>query len=590
MSTDRQDTSIAIQKMRLKELAEREGYEIIQSYSDEGCSGSRETAKRTDWLKLLASSPTAEWEVVLCYNRSRFSRLDSIEEGFAKQTLREAGKRLHTAVEGPVDWETSTGRIIDTIHSEASNDYAAKVGYTTLEGKLNSFLRSGTFGQKCPYGMSRRLVDQNGQVHMVSRKEKCNKPRNWTQTFVPGDPVEVEAVRWLFQTYATKDVGYRWMARQLNAKGIPSASGVKWCAELVRRILLHRVYIGASALGKTGQGRFARLQGDQIVKSEYGKGVTKKQAIIREGIHQGIVDRELWDLVQAKIERHAKQAPHKSRGEGGYALLGILFCGHCGKPLYGRPNIGAKGSHLVTYTCKNALNYGSEIGCRQWMVRETDMLELIIDRLTKEVDQRMLAANSVRRPTPERQLASNPAAEFEKKLKDLDRKITVGAERFLLAPDDLVPEIRTKLDEWKAERTRVAEQIEEVRRRIPRLETALKEWQQWFRAIQKKLIVFKAGPADGKTRNNRLAFTPEAFRETLRRFGCRVYCWWRQVSQCRWSLDRVRMQLGAILTGNSSVGSAAPNDTNRSEMVWCGDRNGRMVISGSPGGSRPRAL
>jgi DNA invertase Pin-like site-specific DNA recombinase len=35
-STDRQDTSI--QKMRLKELADREGYEIIQSYAEEGGS------------------------------------------------------------------------------------------------------------------------------------------------------------------------------------------------------------------------------------------------------------------------------------------------------------------------------------------------------------------------------------------------------------------------------------------------------------------------------------------------------------------------------------------------------------------------
>jgi DNA invertase Pin-like site-specific DNA recombinase len=100
MSTDQQTTSTPIQRACLLELAQQEGYEIVQWYTDEGCTGSRKTQKRAGWLRLLAEAPAAQWQVVLCHSYSRLSRYDSIEAGYAKQVLRKAKKTIHCAVEG----------------------------------------------------------------------------------------------------------------------------------------------------------------------------------------------------------------------------------------------------------------------------------------------------------------------------------------------------------------------------------------------------------------------------------------------------------------------------------------------------------
>lgn len=543
MSTDKQDTSIEIQRKRLLELAEKEGYEIIEWYVDEGCSGSRHTEKRVGWLRLLAEAPTAEWQVVLCFNRSRFSRLDSIEEGFAKQTLREAGKKLHTAQEGMMDWTTSSGRMIDVIHTEASNDYAAKVGYATLEGKLNAFLKGKSYGQKCPYAMARRLVDNKGEVHVLSRKENLSKPKDWTQTFIPGDPLEIETVQWIFQTFASKDVGYRWIGRELNAKGIPSPGDKKWCAEIVGRILTNATYVGDTVLGRRVVGKFARLDGDKVIKTDYARGEEVREGLVRKDSHQGIIDRELWDRVQEKIKRNSMQLPHLARGEGGYALKGIVFCGHCGLPLYGLRNKGPRKKGLTTYVCKNAVRYGNESGCAQWTIRERDILPFVIGRLTSEIDMRLLALTSVQPPATERNKKS-PTELLEKKIRDLDKKIAQGTERFLLAPVELVENIKAMLDGWGAERKQLADQLEKSKDKAPSVEAQLKEWQAWFAATKGQLIHVQKSPEFGAKFEEGLRFTPEGFRETLRRFGCRVYCWWTQRSSRRYVVERIRVLLG----------------------------------------------
>ena len=46
-----------------------------------------------------------------------------------------------------------------------------------------------------------------------------------------------EVVQWLFETYASTDVGFRWLARELNAKGVATARGGKWAATQVSAIL-----------------------------------------------------------------------------------------------------------------------------------------------------------------------------------------------------------------------------------------------------------------------------------------------------------------------------------------------------------------
>jgi site-specific DNA recombinase len=300
-------SSIEIQRAAVLEMAEREGYEIVQWYVDEGLTGSRKSTKRPQWCKLLVDAPVADWEVVLVYTLSRFSRLDSIEARSAKQILMEAGKKIHAVVEGVVDWDTATGRIIDTIRCEVAHDYSRKLGHATLRGKLHTFMHGKHIPKHCPYGYARRVTDPHGHQHDISRKEKFAVPKGWTTILVHGDPEEIEVARWVFHAFATHVWTIAGLARQLNDRAVPAPMGGRWLPSAIVRLLANDAYVGDTRFGRRSSGKFYRLVGDKVVKADHNALIKHQEGLVRRNTHAPIIDREMWDLVQAKLNRRSSK-------------------------------------------------------------------------------------------------------------------------------------------------------------------------------------------------------------------------------------------------------------------------------------------
>ena len=129
MSSDQQDTSISQQKRQLTEFAKGR-FEIAPDaiYKDEGKSGSKNTEKRTDFLRMLSDAPKANGQRYPLPGRLPITSVASTRSrGPHKKTLRDAGKKLHTLIEGEIDWNSTTGRIVDTVLSEAQHDYSVQV-------------------------------------------------------------------------------------------------------------------------------------------------------------------------------------------------------------------------------------------------------------------------------------------------------------------------------------------------------------------------------------------------------------------------------------------------------------------------------
>ena len=81
--------------------------------------------------------------------------------------------------------------------------------------------------------MARKIVDNRGTESIMPRvrKELTNRT-GWKATLIAGDPEEVKVVRWLYETFDTRDIGFRWLAAELNRQRNHSplaASGArKW--------------------------------------------------------------------------------------------------------------------------------------------------------------------------------------------------------------------------------------------------------------------------------------------------------------------------------------------------------------------------
>jgi Recombinase zinc beta ribbon domain len=250
----------------------------------------------------------------------------------------------------------------------------------------------------------------------------------------------------------------------------------------------------------------------------------------------------LWVRVQAKKQRR-KDAHSHSHKEGGYLLKGVLYCGNCGKPLYGNPNRNGKKSGMVIYVCKTAVKYGPQCSCGQWSVREEDILPFIVGRLLEEIDRKVLFEASTR--PPRHRKPRKDVTGLERKLTDLARKIDLGTERFLTASLDLVPDLSRKLSEWKEARESAQAEIEKTRQECdPSWEQTLKKRHAWLESMKAKLLHIETVKRSGKHGySTGVYFTTDSFREFLISHGCRVDIWWSKKSACRWQIAKIRIRL-----------------------------------------------
>lgn len=535
MSDISQDTSIEQQLQQIEAFARREGFQIIKIYKDEGKSGSHSVEKRINFLELLAdisSGKFPEVHAICCLDLSRFGRLDSIEGAFAKKILREAGVVLVTVLDGVIDWREQTDRIIDAVLSEAQHDFSFRLSQKTLKGKLKAFQDGTSYGYKLPYGFARLITADDGSTRLVRRREKFTKPKGWSCEVVEGAQDEIEIVEWMFQEFDEKDVGFRWLASELNQKKIPSPTGKKWHSKVVQDLLQNEKYIGDLTLGKSGDGKFWRLSGDEVVRAE-GKSGKKKAPLIRKGVLPRIVEVELFDRVQKKIEARRASGSYGGK-KGGYILKDILHCGSCGRPLYGNRNTSKPGtvkrkSGKTIYVCKTAIAYGKSCDCGQWSVFESEMLEFLSFYATQLIDPLELGKAMQAKSVPPLQ---KQVAQIQRALDELAKKIERGAENFLIAPTELTAELSSKLQAWKEERKALENELHESLEVKPELDQIRK-----LADLRDQLLTLP-------TTDKELSIRKDSFRRLMRDCAVRVDVWWKRSSENRWEVERIRLQIG----------------------------------------------
>src|SRR5262249_19835927 len=101
--SESQETSIPDQRRAVEKFAAEKGYTMVRSYVDDGISGDN-TEKRAGFLQMHHDAQhLRDFKVILCWDKARFGRFDSLEYGYYCHPLRKAGVVLVTVTEGAVD-------------------------------------------------------------------------------------------------------------------------------------------------------------------------------------------------------------------------------------------------------------------------------------------------------------------------------------------------------------------------------------------------------------------------------------------------------------------------------------------------------
>jgi DNA invertase Pin-like site-specific DNA recombinase len=371
-STDLQERSIPDQKKAVERWASDNGYRITRWYVDDAISGT--SAKGREQFERMISDAERgrDFDAVLCYDTSRFSRGGTSETGHFIYRLREAGVRtLFTAdgIHGGDEDELMLG-----VKSWQAKQYSVKLGQDIIRGQHSSVTeRHSAMGGRAPYGYDRRYFTSTGKVlrtvktlsdgrreelgpdgqhlrYFEPRERLPKKAKADIVRLIPGDPERVQVVRDIFEMCA-KGYGSRSVVIALNERGIPGPMESRWNQMAVKTILLNPCYRGALAWNRRTFGKLFAVGADGLPIRKTVPDTRRNPAdrwIVIEDVHEPLVSPELF--------QKAQEAMAKRRDKGGlarpsqrYLLSGLIRCTHCGLNYWGCYH-GAKGRKKRYYT------------------------------------------------------------------------------------------------------------------------------------------------------------------------------------------------------------------------------------------------
>ncbi len=285
-------------------------------------SGGENIADREEMCKVLARIEDASVLGVACADPQRLSRGSLTDCDLLIDTFRYSKTMVVTPVM-VYDLENKMERRFFQDELMRGRDYLEYVKEVLYRGRYLSASRGWFVPSQPPYGYNKIKVGKNF-------------------TLEPNDNADI--VRMIFNWYAKDCKTPGQIADELNRMMIPpsSSQGTEWVKESVLVLLKNVHYDGKIVYGRR----------KQTVVFENGKKVTKRlmqrpeDMMIAEGKHPAIVDHEVFELAQERIEGRGYMAP-KTRKPLSNPFAGILRCPKCGYMMIYHVNRGC-----LYYTCK----------------------------------------------------------------------------------------------------------------------------------------------------------------------------------------------------------------------------------------------
>ncbi len=470
MSGHKQERSPAQQKSEIVKLAAREGCRIDHWFQDDAITGDSGPLERPDFRRMLEAAQEGKYQRLLAYDQDRIGRFDSIDAGQWMAPLRTAGVQVITCVQGKIDWTTFEGRIIYTVNQEAKKRFLEELSGKVVRGKVANAKAGGWNGGPPIFGMDRGLFGPSGNlVRRLLPGEVARMDGHRIHLLPTTDTARIEAVRFAFTRLDQADLSIRDVARELEAKGYPSPTGKGWSHHNVAKLLRNRAYVGTCQWGVSAWGKYHTAQGEDIVALN-GNGKRgrrqkpQEDAIAVENAHEGLIEPKLFNRVQRKMKQRERPFCRRSH-RANYPLAGLIFCEHCGKPMYGsslhaKDRQGSQRYAYHQYVCGTYANRNgpSNGSCGRNPIDANRVLGWIVHKLQEVFlgpGRGVLVEEIKRQLAAEATTNTGDVKRLEKRAADLDREVgrLVKAIRTIDAAE-LVEEltlVRTERDRVKAE-------------------------------------------------------------------------------------------------------------------------------------------
>lgn len=431
--------SLEAQQERLREYADYKNLEIAGEYCDAGKSG-KSIVGRPAFLQMLddISSEKDNISFVLVFKLSRFGR-NAVDILKSLQLLEDYEVDL-ICVEDAIDSSTPGGKLTLTILSAVAEIERENINVQFMAGKMQKILNGGWPGGPAPYGY--RSVNKELVV----------------------EPEEAEIVKLIFDRYIQDDGTLNGVAIWLNNNGYSriSKGEVKpFTYDFIVKVLDNPTYHG-----KINYFRRTNIKG--IRKNP-------KDAVEVDGIHEAIIDEDLWQQAREKREASSGRQEKVDEPDRVSLLSGLIKCPACGNGLIATKNKHVnknRGGHYKTihyYSCR----YYRKSAGRTCEFKHT-YNQAKIDSAVFEI-----VSNLAAHPAFEKAMAMAAGGDesveaYEKRMKEIRKdlyhqeheKNRVGAE---------LDNLDVLSDDYDTEYERIQAEMDDIYDRIESLELSLKK-------------------------------------------------------------------------------------------------------------------
>lgn len=283
-----QGHSLEAQESMLKEFAEKKGYEIYDVYSDGGYSG--KNFDRPEIQRLFNDLMNDRVDIILVWKVDRLSRNNTDVVSLIDNELTPRNKKLIiTSID--MDSSSPTGHMFISLLSTF-----ARYERATIIDRVNA-------------GMQKRAEKGYWNGGSILGYDSVDK-----QLII--NEQESAIVREIFKLRADGK-GYKFIANTLNSRGIKTKKGKNFSIPAIKLIVNNHIYIGKMMWKKHQDWSTKRRSG-------------KTEPIIVDGVHEPIIEQELWEKVQEINEFQKKSFTSNRNFNGNFFLTGLLKCPKCG--------------------------------------------------------------------------------------------------------------------------------------------------------------------------------------------------------------------------------------------------------------------
>ena len=302
--------SLEAQRERLLRFAEFQEMEVVREYCDAGKSG-KNISGRPEFSQMLQdiAEDRDRVDFILVFKLSRFGR-NAADVLNSLQYIQDFGVNL-ICVEDGIDSSKDSGKLTITVLSAVAEIERENILIQTMEGRRQKAREGKWNGGQAPFGYE--LDSKNGTLTVNSK--------------------EAEIVKIIFSKFVNEGLGADSICDYLNQHGYQKKKVKKnelnyFSRGLIMKILDNPVYIGKIAYGRiaTEKVKGSRDQYKRVKSDDY---------MLVDGIHEAIVDQELWEAARIRRKETGVKWNKTHSLEHEHILSGILRCPVCGSGLVG---------------------------------------------------------------------------------------------------------------------------------------------------------------------------------------------------------------------------------------------------------------